>query len=207
MASIGDWSYKGNPSGTLYDENGTPILFNGQSEVTFAFDGLKVSDAAQTTASIGFTVNPVKDLSIYSNWNYYGNYFGQINFNRDYLVAADGSTTRVAQKGALEYPSYNLFDVGLSYNFKLEGGKSLVLTGNVYNVFDTTYISDSRSSIHVKELADFSTSTSGGVTTTAQQKYDAYINNPSNFYDGIDATNQVYFGFGRTWAASIAFKF
>ena len=207
MASLGDWKYKGNPSGTLFDENGSPILFNGKSEVTFAFDGLKVSDAAQTTASIGFTVNPVKELSIYSNWNYYANYYGQVNFNRDYLVAADGTTTRVAQKGALEYPSYNLFDLGLSYNYNLGSGQTLVLSGNLYNVFDTTYISDSRSSNFVKELADFAPSTTGGVTTTAQQKYDAYLNNPSNFYKGIDTSNTVYFGFGRTWAASIAFKF
>ncbi|WP_370898809.1 TonB-dependent receptor [Chryseobacterium gossypii] len=207
MFSIGDWYYKGNPTGTLFDENGTPILFNGKSEVTLAFDKVKVSDAAQTTASLGFTVKPLKELSIFSNWNYYNNYFGLVNFNGDYLVGTDGSISRNAQKGALKYPSYNLFDLGLSYTFNIGNGQRLVLTGNVYNLFDTTYISDGKSSNHVKELADFTTTTTNGVTTTAQQKYDAYINNPLNFYKGLDTSNTVYFGFGRTWAASIAFKF
>lgn len=205
MFSLADWSYKGNPTGTLFDENGTPILFNGKSEVTFAFDGLKVSDAAQTTASLGFTLHPVKELSVFSNWNYYSNYYGLVNFNRDYLVANDGSITNSAKKGALEYPSYNLFDAGLSYNFNLGSGQSLVLTGNVYNVFDTTYISDGKSSNHVKELADFKTATN--TDAQAQTLYNTYINNPLNFYKGLDTSNTVYFGFGRTWAASIAFKF
>lgn len=206
MFSIGNWEYKGNPTGTLYDENGTPITFNGNAEVSFALDGVKVSDAAQTTAALGFTLKPVKQLSIFSNWNYYSNYYGLINF-ADVYVKADGTTTNNGRKGALEYPSYNLFDLGLSYTFDLGKNQRLVLTGNVYNLFDTTYISDGKSSTHVKDLADFATTTTGGVTTTAQQKYDAYINNPANFYKGLDTSNTVYFGFGRTWAASIAFKF
>lgn len=207
MFSMGDWRYKGNPTGNIFDENGTPILFNGKNDVTLAFDDVKVSDAAQTTAALGFTLKPVKDLSVFANWNYYSNYYGLVNFNGDYLVGNDGSISRNAQKGALEYPSYNLFDLGLSYSFKVGNGQRLVLTGNVYNLFDTTYISDGKSSTHVSELADFTTTTTGGVTTTAQQKYDAYINNPSNFYKGLDTRNTVYFGFGRTWAASVAFKF
>ncbi|RKS96311.1 TonB-dependent receptor [Chryseobacterium defluvii] len=205
MFSIGDWYYKGNPTGNLYDENGTPISFNGSTDVTFALDNVKVSDAAQTTASLGFTLKPVKDLSIFSTWNYYNNYYGLINFNADYLVAADGSISRNAQKGALKYPSYNLFDLGLSYTFNVGNGQRLVLTGNVYNLLDTTYISDGKSSNHIKELADFKTPTN--TDAQAQAAYNTYINNPLNFYKGLDTSNTVYFGFGRTWSASIAFKF
>lgn len=207
MVSVGDWHYKGNPTGNLYDENGTPILFNGKSDVTLAFDNVKISDAAQTTAAIGFTVKPVKEFSIFGNWNYYNNYYGLVNFNGDYLVASDGTISRNAQKGALKYPSYNLFDAGLSYAFNLKNGQKLVFTGNVHNLLDTTYISDGKSSNHIKELADFTTTTTGGVTTTAQQKYDAYLNNPLNFYKGLDTSNTVYFGFGRTWSASISYRF
>ena len=206
MFSIGDWKYKGNATGTLYDENGTPISLNGKNEVEFALDNVKISDAAQTTAALGFTLKPVKDLSIFASWNYYDNYYGLINFS-DIYVQTNGSTNNNGKKGALEYPSYNLFDLGLSYSFKVGNGQRLVLTGNVYNLFDTTYISDGKTSNHVKDVADFTTTTTGGVTTTAQQKYDTYMNTPSNFYKGLDTTNSVYFGFGRTWAASVAFKF
>ncbi|KPE51593.1 TonB-dependent receptor [Chryseobacterium indologenes] len=208
MLSLGDWFYKGNPTGNLYDENGTPILLNGKSDVVLAFDKLKTSDAAQTTASLGFTLKPVKDLSVFANWNYYSNYYGLVNFNADYLVADDGSISRNAQKGALKYPSYNLFDLGLSYAFNLKNGHKLILTGNVYNLLDTTYISDGKSSNHVKDLADFKDIKTGGVvTSTAQQQYDAYRNNPLNFYKGLDTSNTVYFGFGRTWSASISYRF
>lgn len=204
MFSLGDWYYKGNPMGTLYDENGTPITFNGNTEVTFALDKVKVSDAAQTTVSLGFTVKPVKELSVFGNWNYYDRYYGLINF-ADVYVRPDGTTTNNGRKGALEYPSYNLFDVGLSYAFNVGRGQKLVLTGNVYNLFDTTYISDGKSSNHIKELADFKTPTN--TDAQAQAAYNAYINNPLNFYKGLDTSNTVYFGFGRTWSASIAFKF
>jgi len=203
MISVGDWKYKGNATGNLYDENGTPISLNGKTDVIFALDKVKVSDAAQTTVALGFTVKPLKNLSVFGNWNYYDNYYGVINFSDIAITKADGSISNNGKKGALEYPSYNLFDVGLSYGINLNNGHKIVLTGNVYNLLDTTYISDGKTSTHVKDISDF-TPTS---TQTAQQQYDAYINNPLNFYKGIDTSNQVYFGFGRTWAASISYKF
>ncbi|HFK5583325.1 TonB-dependent receptor [Elizabethkingia anophelis] len=204
MLSVGNWFYKGNPTGNLYDENGTPISFNGKNDVVLAFDKVKVSDAAQTTASLGLTIKPVKDLSIFPTWNYYNNYYGLVNFNGDYIVGNDGSISENAKKGALKYPSYNLFDLGLSYSFKLANGHKLVLTGNVYNLLDTTYISDGKSSNHIKELKDFK---DDNVKGTAQQQYDNYRNNPLNFYKGLDTSNTVYFGFGRTWSASISYRF
>lgn len=204
MFSIGDWKYKGNATGTLYDENGTPIALNGKNEVEFALDKVKISDAAQTTAALGFTLKPVKDLSVFASWNYYDNYYGLINFS-DIYVQPTGSTNNNGKKGALEYPSYNLFDLGLSYSFKVGNGQRIVLTGNIYNLLDTTYISDGKTSNHVKDVADFKTSTN--TDAQAQALYNTYINNPLNFYKGLDTTNTVYFGFGRTWAASVAFKF
>ena len=204
MFSIGDWKYKGNAQGNLYDENGTPIMLNGKTDVEFALDKVKVSDAAQTTAALGFTVKPIKNLSVFGNWNYYDNYYGLINFS-DVYVQLNGNITNNGKKGALEYPSYNLFDVGLSYGINLNNGHKIVLTGNVYNLLDTTYISDGKTSTHVKELADFKTSSN--TDAQAQAAYDAYINNPLNFYKGIDTSNTVFFGFGRTWAASISYKF
>lgn len=207
MFSIGDWKYKGNAQGNLYDENGTPIMLNGKTDVEFALDKVKVSDAAQTTAALGFTVKPLKNLSVFGNWNYYDNYYGLINFS-DVYVQPNGNITNNGKKGALEYPSYNLFDVGLSYGINLKNGHKIVLTGNVYNLLDTTYISDGKSSTHVNVLSDYTDirNSAGVVTSTAQQQYDAYLSNLKT-WKGIDQNNTVYFGFGRTWAASISYKF
>lgn len=176
MFSMGDWHYKGNATGSLFDENNNPFTpQDGESSRTLYVDKIKISDAAQTTAALGITVIPVKPLRVFGNWNFYDNYYSVFDITK---ASKEGS------KGALKLPSYNLFDAGLSYTFGLENGHRLILTGNVYNVFDTYYISDGKTSIFEGD------SNAKGVT-----------------YKGIDIANQVYFGFGRTWSASVSYRF
>ncbi|MBK1894465.1 TonB-dependent receptor [Chryseobacterium paridis] len=182
MLSIGNWKYKNNPTGRIADVNGDPISTNGKDEVVLALDGMKVGDAAQTTAAIGATVKPVKNLDVFATWRYYDNLYGTFSINSSYIITTPGVTPSGAQNGSLKAPSYNLTDVGASYTFNLKNGNRLIITGNVYNVFDTTYISDLRSSIFVNDK-------SKGV------------------YKGLDTANSVYFGFGRTWAASLSYRF
>ena len=83
--------------------------------------------------------------------------------------------------GSLRLPTYNLFDVGAYYKFKFGGSNTINLAVNVNNVFDTEYIAESLSNT----FADGS--------------------NPT--YNGIDVSNKVFFGFGRTWNASIRYNF
>ena len=74
--------------------------------------------------------------------------------------------------------------MGASYTLRLNDKQRFIFTGNVYNLFDTTYISDGKSSIFP-----------GDAGSTGKM------------YKGIDTGNSVYFGFGRTWAASVSFRF
>ncbi|KMQ66320.1 hypothetical protein ACM46_01885 [Chryseobacterium angstadtii] len=204
MLSIGNWKYKNNPTGRITDVNGDPISTNGKDEVTLALDGLKVGDAAQTTAALGATVRPIKNLDIFGTWRYYDNLYGTFSINNSYIIKDDGSIPAArAEKGSLKAPSYNLTDVGASYTFNLKNGSRLIVTANIYNLFDTTYISDLRSSVK-KTFSDFKDIAGG---QTAQQQLDAYNANPKNFYKGLDVSNNVYFGFGRTWAASLSYRF
>ena len=205
MFSIGNWKYKNNPSGLLVDENGAPLVgANGRNDVTLALDGLKVADAAQTTTAIGATIKPVKNLDIYGTWRYYDNLYGTFSINSGFIIPESGVIPAArSEKGSLKAPSYNLTDVGASYTFDLKNGHRLMLSANVYNLFDTTYISDLRSSTK-KTLSDYKDITGG---LTAQQQLDAYNSNSSNFYKGLDVSNNVYFGFGRTWAATISYRF
>lgn len=203
MLSVGNWKYKNNPTGRLADVNGDPInTTNGTNEATLALDGLKVGDAAQTTAALGATVKPVKNLSIFGTWRYYDNLYGTFSINNSFVIKDGVIPAARAEKGSLKAPSYNLTDAGISYTFDLKGGQKLILTGNVYNLLDATYISDLRSS-NKKTVSDFTATP----TATAQQQLDAYNANSSNFYKGLDVSNSVYFGFGRTWAASVSFRF
>ena len=83
---------------------------------------------------------------------------------------------------AVKLPSFGLLDLGLTLSTKTNVGKSLSFRLNVNNVLDETYISDMR-------------------TNTAADA------NEANNWNGLNKKNQVYFGFGRTWNASISYKF
>ncbi|SHK12652.1 TonB-dependent receptor [Epilithonimonas mollis] len=204
MLSVGDWKYKNNPTGELFDDNNIPLTnvpSATSNSVQLALDGVKVSDAAQTTAALGFTLKPVKDLSIFSTWRYADKLYGVFNIDQNFIIK-DGVVPAAAKKGALEYPSYNLFDLGASYTFKLNNDHRLTITGNVYNLLDTVYISDGKSSTHIRNLSDFTATQ----TQTAQQQYDAYLSTLKT-WKGIDQNNTVFFGFGRTWSASLSYRF
>ena len=82
--------------------------------------------------------------------------------------------------GAVKLPSFGLVDAGVTTNFKLFGNQTS-LRVNVNNVLDTTYIAESNSNIHATATSDT--------------------------WNGIDTRNSVWFGFGRTWNASLKYRF
>ena len=177
MFSIGDWFYKGNANAEMFKQDNTKYIPAGRTsnEVDLLLDKVKVGDAAQLTASAGVTVEPVSGLKLDVNWRYVDKLYANL----------DVYSFNVEGRKALQLPSYNLFDLGLSYKLRLRDNKhSFTFRGNVYNLFDTTYISESYTSVFAGD------SDATGIT-----------------YKGIDTGNKVYFGFGRTWAASVAFNF
>ncbi|WP_313600232.1 TonB-dependent receptor [Epilithonimonas vandammei] len=201
MFSYGDYHYNGNASGSLFDDNNNPVSFNNSTSNSseLYLNKAKVGNAPQTTAALGFNIKPVKDLSFDTQWRYVDRNYANIDVN----TFTDAT---VAAKGTLELPSFNLFDLGLSYKIRLNNDKQyFTIRGNVYNLFDTTYIQESATNNHVKQVSDFKTSSN--TDTQAQALYNTYINNPNNFYKGLDVSNRVYFGFGRTWAATLSFNF
>lgn len=199
MFSYGDYQYKGNASGSNFLDDNTPILTNGNNTSTLYLDKVKVGGSGnnsipQVTGSFGATIIPVKDLRIYGDWQYTGKIYSAMNIN-DFLTPG---------KTALELPNFNLVNIGASYKLRLRNASQYFTLGvNVNNLLDTTYIQDGATNYKIKELGDFKTNATG----TAQQQYDAYINNPNNFYKGLDASNRVFFGFGRTWATTLSFNF
>ncbi|WP_066222265.1 TonB-dependent receptor [Formosa haliotis] len=88
-----------------------------------------------------------------------------------------------AVKDNLELPSYNLVDMGVSYSLPLDNDfkKSIDFRFNLNNVFDYVYLSDLSSNIAAEP--------------------------EDETYKGINVANQGYFGFGRTWSASVRFNF
>ena len=179
MFSYGDYRYKGNATGADFDESNVPVTTTAGS-TTLYLDQVKVggsgnSSIPQLTASLGATIKPINDLSIYGTWRFVGNLYSAVNTN-------DYKTVARQEQGALRLPDYNLLDLGISYKLRLRDRSQYFTFGaNVYNVIDTYYISDASTSIHA---------TAGSTT-----------------YKGVDTNNKVFFGAGRTWAASVAFNF
>ncbi|MCP4460662.1 MAG: TonB-dependent receptor plug domain-containing protein [Cytophagales bacterium] len=83
-------------------------------------------------------------------------------------------------EGALELPTYGLVDFGAGARFQLFSTNALFRV-NINNVLDTVYISESETNIHTE---------SGSET-----------------FNGLDVRNSVWFGFGRTWNASLTLNF
>ena len=182
MFSYGDYRYKGNATGADFDESNNPVTTT-TGNTTLYLDQVKVggsgnSSIPQLTASLGATIKPINDLSIYGTWRFVGNLYSAVNTN-------DYKTVARQEQGALRLPDYNLLDLGISYKLRLrERSQYFTFGANVYNVIDTYYISDASTSLH-----------------------DGDPNATGIKYKGIDTGNKVFFGAGRTWAASVAFNF
>jgi len=165
MLSLGDWKYTKDFEATLFDENqqavGTGILYT---------DGAKVGDAAQITALVSLEKR-----------------FGRLNLDLDYRFVdglyadysiEDSDFENPNNKGALKLPSYSLVDFGGTYYF----GTGWSLRVNINNLFNTTYIAESNSNIHVSDSTQ-------------------------DTWNGIDTENSVWFGFGTTWNMSLKYRF
>ncbi|MDX5436674.1 MAG: hypothetical protein LPK03_05730, partial [Pontibacter sp.] len=130
MASIGDWEWTNNlDTITVFNEDRTEFEKFGP----IYMKGVKVGDAAQTTAALGLSYKVVEDLKIGFDYNYYTNYY------------ADFEPTSLTTPGTKvwEVPSYSLLDLNAVFYFKVAGLKAS-LYANVNNVLDTEYISDAR---------------------------------------------------------------
>lgn len=200
MFSWGDYYYKGNATGAAFDDNNNPLTLSGSStSTTLYLDKVKVGGTSnnsipQMTASLGATVKPVKDLSIFGTWRYVGKLYSSIDI-------ATFSNQAAQEKGVMQLPDFNLFDLGISYKIRLRDAAQYFTVGaNVYNLFDTTYISDASTNI---APTDAPTTLANGTPNTAKKSYQDL----GYMYDGIANGNRVLFGFGRTWAATLSFNF
>ncbi|MRI63212.1 TonB-dependent receptor [Ornithobacterium rhinotracheale] len=166
--SYGNWEYKGNTLRKVYDQN-----LKLKSEKEIEINGGKVGDSPQFQAGLGAVLKATNRLRLDLDWKY----------NSD--LYAD-----VVTKDNIKLPSYNLFDLGVSYEQPITMKQKLQFRLNVNNLFDTTYISE------LKE--DYGTKSVFKVDSNTKQ---------SDIYKGLNTANTVYFGYGRTWNFSVAYKF
>ncbi len=178
MFSFGNWEYSGEAKSTRFDQNNVAL-----STGTLYLNNVKVGDAAQMTASLGAAYEVLTRVTIDGNFNWNNNLYASIDPTK--FSAADN-------KGSLELPSYGLVDAGFSYKMLVGKHKdnSVNFRFNLYNVFDRTYIAESKTNIFASDA------TTGGTYESTGQ-----------VYKGIATANQVWFGFGRTYSFSMRFDF
>lgn len=192
MFSWGDYQYKGNASGSNFQDDNTPIATNGSNTSTLYLDKVKVggtnNSIPQMTSSLGFTVTPVTDLRVYGNWQYVGKIYSAMNMT-DFMTPGNE---------ALKLPDFNLFNIGASYKLKLKNPNQYFTLGvNVNNLFDTTYIQDGVTNIKATDKIKDTKDPDNGKT---------YLE-AGRTYKGIADGNRVFFGFGRTWSTTLSFNF
>ena len=175
MASLGNWEYQGNPSGTLFDQNATAI-----GTLVLDLDDVKVGDAAQFTARLGFDFQLTDSFSIDYNQRFVDRLYAQLNAD-DFAIDPNTGTTDA--EGSLRLPGYSVSDFGASYNWTLKNNNRINFRLNVNNVFDQSFIAESATNYQVGRRGNF------------------------DAFNGINTDNKVFFGFGRTWNFSLRYNF
>jgi hypothetical protein len=157
MLSIGDWQYEGTSTSNRYDSSNNPI--GGGTSSTLYLDGVRVGDAAQTTASLGATYEILPRFTVDATYIY---------ADKLYAAISPGNFNKEDNRGALQLPSYGTTDAGLSYKWLVGRTKnnSVGFRLNVNNVFDYTYIAEAKTNFFA---ADFPTQpTYKGISTNNQ---------------------------------------
>ena len=128
MASVGDWEYAGNVSGTAFDD------LDPVGIVNLFLDGVKVGNSAQTTARLGFDWDVVGNFKVDYSHRYAARLYADIN-TEDFQDEVNN--------GSLQLPNYFLGDLGMSYKFNFKNDTDLKLRLNVNNVGNTVYLAES----------------------------------------------------------------
>lgn len=145
MISLGDWNWENNASGYLYNRVGEPVDANGfvvgllspeHAKVDVNLAGIHVGNSAQTTAALGFNYQVLKGFRLGLDGNYFGRNYSYFNISS---VGTNLSPAEFAQPWMI--PDAVTFDFFANYRFKL-GEYDTSLVGNIFNVFDSEYISD-----------------------------------------------------------------
>ncbi|HAG17135.1 MAG TPA: TonB-dependent receptor [Bacteroidales bacterium] len=175
MISVGDWNWKDDASGYLYNLNGEPVDALGNvvvlqspehAKVDVMIGGIHVGNSAQTTAAIGAKYEISKGFNLGIDANYYGRNFAYFNISS---VGTNLNPTTFAQPWQI--PDATIFDLNASYRFKI-GTFDATLVGNIQNLLDAEYITDATDGVN---------------------------------HDWL--TSPVFYGFGRTFSASLKIKF
>lgn len=131
MFSLGNWRWDNNIENVqIYNEDQVAI----GNPYNLFIKGVKVSDAAQTTAAFGIDYQILAKAHLSFDYNFYSDLYA--DYNPD-------ARTSEGLPDPWKAPAYGLVDASLRYSFKF-GSFDATIIGRINNVFDTEYIPDAR---------------------------------------------------------------
>ena len=141
MLSLGNWEYANNLVDVrIFDQDQNLV-----EVVDLPIKGLKVSDAAQTTAALGMLYKFWDKTSITVDYNYFADIYAQFDVLDRAVFKGDDpdpNAPPTESKGdTWKAPNYHTFDASLRHGFKI-GDFDTTVTVRVNNIFDTEYIAD-----------------------------------------------------------------
>jgi hypothetical protein len=139
MLSIGDYHYTSNtgpaqvttPNGPTVNQ--PSLLLKDKKVGEFG----TASTGAQTTAALGLDIKLLPQVKIGGNWNYYARYYASYDPTKMVTTSTFDPTAFTPYK----LPNFSTLDLNVVFRFKLSGLDASFI-GNVYNVFNTTYLAD-----------------------------------------------------------------
>lgn len=133
FAGLGDWKWKNDVTANIYDPYSSLLI----QQIHVYSKGLPVGDAPQLQLSLSATANPVRNLELFADWNFYDQMYADFNPS-DRQDSNDRSPS-------YRIPSYSLINGGISWSPQPRGRKtSTVVYARIGNILNTRYIERGR---------------------------------------------------------------
>lgn len=137
MLSLGDWRWSDDVFATYSPEN---VVDNDGNPVTFYrnlyIKDIKVSDAAQTTASLSVYFYPIKKTSIIFTYNYFADYYADFN------PELRNNPSDRAQPWKI--PNYGILNAKFSSTLPLQLPIDIRVFASGINILNSKFITDAR---------------------------------------------------------------
>lgn len=131
--STGNWRWISDGEAIITDEAGVVVI----DTVQFGANGVKVGDAAQLQASLGFRYEPIKGFYLRPRFTYFDNNYS--DFDPETL---QGDNTN---RQSWRMPSFYNIDLNAGYNMSLGEKKyRLGIRANFMNITNVLFITDAR---------------------------------------------------------------
>jgi len=168
--SLGDWIWTKDLKDVAVLDDDNQFL----REEDFKLDGIYVGDAPQQQLAVSSTYKPIKGGYIRLKYSFNAKYYSDFS-------PSDNIEEGAKSVQPWRIPNFSLVDLAVGYRFKIKN-QDVSWSFNMYNLFDTKYISDARNN-------------------------DGYISTPDGSLSNTASNASVYMGRGRNFSTSLSMTF